>query len=122
MAVFLAVASVIVTLAEASRRAERAAQASERSLRTTLRSIGDAVIATDTSGRVTFMNPVAERLTGWKTAEARGRPLAEVFRIVNEETRAEVESPVVKVLRDGAVVGLGEPHGAHLEGGRRDAD
>jgi PAS domain S-box-containing protein len=73
---------------------------------TTLRSIGDGVIATDAGGHVTFMNPVAEQLTGWTTAEAHGRSLVEVFPILNEETRAPVESPVDKVLREGKVVGL----------------
>ncbi|MEF3167848.1 MAG: PAS domain S-box protein [Deltaproteobacteria bacterium] len=71
-----------------------------------LRSIGDAVIATDSGGDVELMNPVAEALTGWKEEDARGRPLAEVFRIVNEETRAELESPVARVLREGVVVRL----------------
>ncbi|HEX8201881.1 MAG TPA: PAS domain-containing protein, partial [Isosphaeraceae bacterium] len=75
-------------------------------LRVTLESIGDSVIATDTDGRVILMNPVAEAITGWTLADARGRPLEEVFRIVNEETRRPVENPVAKVLRDGAVVGL----------------
>ncbi|HSU39814.1 MAG TPA: GAF domain-containing protein, partial [Polyangiaceae bacterium] len=73
---------------------------------TTLRSIGDAVIATDPSGVVTFMNPVAEALTGWTEPEARGRPLDEVFQIFSERTRAAVESPVARVLREGAIVGL----------------
>ncbi|MBV8222845.1 MAG: PAS domain S-box protein, partial [Candidatus Eremiobacteraeota bacterium] len=73
---------------------------------TTLRSIGDAVIATDPAGDVTFMNPVAESLTGWSEGEARGRSLAEVFTILSEETRATVESPVAKVLREGKIVGL----------------
>ncbi len=73
---------------------------------TTLRSIGDGVIATDSDGFVTFMNPVAEELTGFPEADARGRPLEEVFRIFSEETRQPVESPVAKVLREGAVVGL----------------
>ncbi len=77
-----------------------------RWLTTTLQSIGDAVIATDTQGRVTFMNGVAERLTGFPQAEARGRPLAEVFVIFSELTRELVESPVSKVLREGIVVGL----------------
>lgn len=72
----------------------------------TLLSIGDAVIATDAEGRVSFMNPVAESLTGWGQAEASGRLLDEVFRIVNEETRAEVENPVTKCLRERAIVGL----------------
>jgi PAS domain S-box-containing protein len=73
---------------------------------TTLRSIGDAVIATDARGDVMFVNPVAEALTGWPIAEARGKSLVDVFPIFNEETRAPVESPVAKVLREGNVVGL----------------
>jgi PAS domain S-box-containing protein len=73
---------------------------------TTLRSIGDAVISTDARGRVRFMNPVAERLTGWHGDEAAGHPLTEVFPIFNEETGAVVENPVDKVLREGVVVGL----------------
>jgi PAS domain S-box-containing protein len=77
-----------------------------RWLDTTLRSIGDAVIATDEGGRVSFMNPVAEELTGWPEAEARGRPLEDVFSIVSEVTGAPAESPVTKVLRQGKVIGL----------------
>jgi PAS domain S-box-containing protein len=73
---------------------------------TTLHSIGDAVIATDTEGRVTFMNPAAEAITAWTADEARGRPLPEVFPIFNEETRLPVANPVDKVLREGVVVGL----------------
>lgn len=73
---------------------------------TTLRSIGDAVIATDTAGNVTFMNPVAERLTGWSVSEAAGHPLLEVFPIFNEQNGAPVENPVEKVLRTGMIVGL----------------
>ncbi len=73
---------------------------------TTLRSIGDAVIATDAAGRIQFMNAVAETLTGWASAECAGRPLPEVFRIINESTRAPVENPADKVLRGGVVVGL----------------
>jgi PAS domain S-box-containing protein len=74
--------------------------------RVTLASIGDAVIATDVKGNVTFINPVAERLTGWTAGEAAGQPLQSVFRIINEETRAELETPVTKVLKEGIVVGL----------------
>jgi PAS domain S-box-containing protein len=87
-------------------RAEEAVRESEERNRTTLQSLGDAVIATDGSGRIAQMNPVAEALTGWLEAEARGQTLASVFRIVNEETRAVVESPVALVLRKGQVVGL----------------
>ena len=72
----------------------------------TLSSIGDAVIATDAQARVTFLNPTAERLTGWTAEQATGRPLQEVFNIVNEETRRLVESPVSKAIRMGAIVGL----------------
>ena len=73
---------------------------------TTLRSIGDGVIATDPAGRVTIMNSIAERLTGWNEAEGRGKPLEDVFCILSEQTRTKVESPVAKVLREGVVVGL----------------
>ena len=69
---------------------------SEAWLYTTLKSIGDAVITTDTKGIVTFMNPVARSLTGWRLEEAMGRPLADVFNIINEETRKEVENPAAR--------------------------
>ncbi len=75
-------------------------------LRVTLASIGDGLIATDTQGRINFLNEVAETLTGWSQAEATGRPMAEVFQIINEETREPVEPPVGKVLREGRIVGL----------------
>jgi PAS domain S-box-containing protein len=75
-------------------------------LAVTLASIGDAVIITDIKGRITFLNPIAEKLTGWSAKEAEDRPCAEVFRIINEETRLPVESPVDKVLATGAIVGL----------------
>jgi PAS domain S-box-containing protein len=75
-------------------------------LRVTLASIGDAVITTDTNGEVTFLNPIAETLTGWKLDEALGASLQDVFRIVNEETRQTVENPATRALRNGVVVGL----------------
>ena len=106
LAVFLTVALFINLLAAARTRAEDEVRESERLLSTTLKSIGDAVIATDAEGRVSFMNPVAQALTGWTQDEARGRHLKEVFRIINEDSRQEVESPVVKVIREGTVVGL----------------
>ncbi len=87
-------------------RAEAAAREQQQLLRITLASIGDAVITTDASGCVTFMNRVAERYTGWSQAQAQGRALEEVFNIVNEATRAPVESPVARVLREGLTVGL----------------
>jgi PAS domain S-box-containing protein len=106
VSVFVLVSLFIVSLTDRSRRAERAARKSRESLETTLKSIGDAVISTDAEGRIEFMNAVAERLTGWPGDEARGRSLAEVFRIVNEQTRELVESPVEKVLRAGEPIGL----------------
>lgn len=75
-------------------------------LAVTLRSIGDGVIATDIQGTITLLNKVAEELTGWKNEEATGRPLAEVFNIINETTREKCENPVEKVLQTGLVVGL----------------
>ena len=80
--------------------------ASEQRWATTLASIGDAVIATDLSGRITFMNRVAEELTGWTLPEASTKPVADVFHIMNEHTRNRVEDPVAKVLKEGAIVGL----------------
>ena len=74
--------------------------------RTTIASIGDAVMTTDTQGRITYLNSEAQSLTGWRQEAAVGQPLEAVFRIVNEETRGSVENPVVKVLREGIVVGL----------------
>jgi PAS domain S-box-containing protein len=76
------------------------------SLATTLRSIGDALIATNARGNITIMNGVAESLTGWSEAEACGRPLTEVFRIVNEQTRAPAPNPVERVLQTGVTVSL----------------
>jgi PAS domain S-box-containing protein len=72
----------------------------------TLSSIGDAVITTDAQGKVTFLNPVAEAMTGWSSEEAIGKPLAAVFNIINEYTLVPVEHPVEKVLREGRIVGL----------------
>ncbi len=75
-------------------------------LRITLQSIGDGVIATDAEGNVVFLNDVAERLTGWTTAEAVGRPLTQVFHIINEHTRELCADPAQKVIATGMVHGL----------------
>jgi len=88
-------------------RMEKRLQESERWLSTTLTSIGDAVIATERQGLVAFMNPVAEKLTGWKQQEALGRDLKDVFHILNEKTRHPAPSPIERVIREGIVVGLG---------------
>ncbi len=89
-------------------RVERELREQREWLGVTLASIGDAVIVTDTSGAVMFMNPVAETLTGWTQEEALGQPLDDVFTLIDEETRRHVESPVAEVLRAGEIVGL--PH------------
>ena len=86
--------------------AQQELRASEARSTRILRSIGDAVIVTDSVARVTHMNTVAESLTGWTEAEADGRPLDEIFHIVNETTREMVESPAEKVMRTGTVAGL----------------
>ena len=77
-------------------------------LSTTLRSIGDAVIATDTQGKITFMNPVAEKLTGWKESEAKGKNVKQVLKIVSEDTGKSVVNPMESVLKKGKLTGL--PH------------
>ena len=81
-------------------------QVSEERLTVTLNSIGDAVIATDIAARVTLLNPIAEQLTGWTQAEAAGRAIAEIFPIINKETRQPVAIPVVASLAFGTIQGL----------------
>lgn len=85
---------------------EQALLREHETLRVTLASIGDAVVVTDSVGRVSFMNPIAETLTLWSLEDARGRHLREIFRIYNEESGAVVEDPVTRVLETGAIVGL----------------
>jgi PAS domain S-box-containing protein len=85
---------------------EKVIEESRNWFSTTLSSIGDAVIATDEMGDITFMNSVAENLTGWKLEEARGTYCESVFNIMNEETRQKLENPVLKVFNKGKVVGL----------------
>lgn len=81
-------------------------KASEKRWATTLESIGDGVIATDMLGNISFMNAVAEKLTGWTLRQVSGCPVEKVFRIINEKTRETVESPVEKVIRSGMIAGL----------------
>ena len=106
LALFWGVCFAISSLHEASRRAMRSVAEAEERLRATLVGIGDGVIATDERGHVTRLNPVAETLTGWAESEAVGRPLAEAFVILDEETRREVPSPVAQVLLENRIAGL----------------
>src|SRR3989440_4872986 len=72
----------------------------------TVASIGDGVITADVNGKVTMLNPVAESLTGWNNAEAKGQPLEMVFHVINEDTRAEVENPALRAIKEGVITGL----------------
>lgn len=103
---FAAIGVVFSALNESWRRSARALAESEQRLAVTLASIGDAVLTTDSDGRIAQLNAVAERLTGWTAQEAAGRPLDDVFVIVNEHTREPAENPVRRALRDGITSGL----------------
>jgi len=103
---YLFTCALIIVFGEAARVAQTRTTESREVFRVTLRSIGDAVITTDIDGRITYINGIAESLTGWSHAEALGQPLESVFRIVNEVTRKPVENPALRALREGIVVGL----------------
>ena len=106
LGLFVTFGALISQLIGALHAARRRTEESRGWLSAVLNSIGDAVIATDARGRVSFTNPVARDLTGWDQEEVGGKPLEDVFRIVSEETREPVEHPVARVLRDGTIVGL----------------
>ncbi|MBY0279402.1 PAS domain S-box protein, partial [Candidatus Binatia bacterium] len=113
LAAFLIAATLIAGMGgslrasrDRARRAEALARQEKDRLRVTVASIGDGLIVSDADGRVTFLNAVAERLTGWTSAEAAGRPLADVFRIVAEDTRQPATNPAERALREGRIVGL----------------
>ena len=103
-----AVGALVVNVRDITDRklAEERLEQQQEYWQVALSSIGDAVIVADADGRVTFLNAVAEQLCGWPLGEAAGRPLKDVFRIVNERTRKVVESPVEKVIAHGHIVGL----------------
>jgi PAS domain S-box-containing protein len=88
------------------KKAQEALKESEQRWATTLASVGDAVIATDLAGRITFMNGVAEELTGWTLIEALKKPVKEILHIINEQTRIIVENPIDRALKEGVIVGL----------------
>jgi PAS domain S-box-containing protein len=106
LALFLCVGAFISWVTGKLRASEEREQRLRIVAEQTLASIGDAVITTDANGNVTFLNAVAESLTGWAQKDASGTPLEEVFRIVNEETKAAVENPALRALREGTVQGL----------------
>lgn len=100
-----ALAAVQTAMWEVEASRERVRE-SEARMRTTLASIGDGLVSTDAHGCVDYLNPVAERLTGWGSAEAEGRSVGEIFRIINARTRLAVENPTARALQEGIVVGL----------------
>jgi len=106
LAAYLFTCGLIVAIGEAMRTARARADQRGELMRVTLASIGDAVITTDTQGRVASLNAAAESLTGWNSRDAVGQPLDAVFRIVNEDTRLPVPNPALKALREGRAVGL----------------
>lgn len=91
------------------RAAEAALRVEKERLRVTLASIGDAVIVTDAAGQISFLNPVAEALTGWPSSEAAGQPLEAVFQLTNQKTGKPIENPALQALRGETTVGLA-PH------------
>ncbi|BAY10496.1 hybrid sensor histidine kinase/response regulator [Calothrix sp. NIES-2098] len=97
-----------IEIALTKHKLEKELKANQKWLSTLLNSIGDGVIASDIQDSVNFMNPVAENLTGWEQQEALGKNSAEIFNIANAVTRNPIESPIRKVLQDGAVVELPE--------------
>jgi PAS domain S-box-containing protein len=97
---------ISIDMALYKHKMERKLKDSQKWFATTLSSIGDAVIATDKNGLITFMNPVAEVLTGWKIEDALNNKMTEIFNIINRDTRQQVENPVTKVIREGVTVGL----------------
>ena len=103
---YLFTCTLIIVFGEATHIAQARAGQRQEVFRVTLRSIGDAVITTDTQGCITYINGVGEMLTGWSHQDALGQPLDRVFHIVNESTRLPVENPATKALRQGVVVGL----------------
>jgi PAS domain S-box-containing protein len=103
---FVASGVAVSVLGESLHAARRRAETSQRRFAAVLSSIGDAVIATDLGGRVQFINPVAQALTGWTAAEAAGQPLETIFRIVSERTREPVGSPIARVIRQETVLEL----------------
>jgi PAS domain S-box-containing protein len=103
---FVAFGAFLSFLCELLHRARSRAVYEHQQLRTVLMSIGDGVVVTDAAGRITFLNPVAESLTGWRATEAAGQTMGDVFHIVNEISRQPVPDPVAKVLETGAMVVL----------------
>ncbi len=105
----IAFEKMILSISERTKEKERAEKrlaVEHERLLVTLRSIGDGVIASDTNGEVVLLNKIAEHLTGWSQAEAEGKPVSEVFKIINEESCDPCENPVEKILASGKIINL----------------
>ncbi|MDQ5846808.1 MAG: sigma 54-interacting transcriptional regulator, partial [Acidobacteriota bacterium] len=109
LTVFMLAAVSVSALTMSHSQLEETAARVKKELAVTLKSIGDAVITTDARGKVSLMNSVAQSLTGWTEAQARGRDLREIFQILDHETREGVEGVVDRVMRNNAVIALGSP-------------
>ena len=109
---------VTIELALYRHQAERKLRRMERWLATTLKSIGDGVVATDTEGRITYLNPVAELMTGWKVSEAAGHDLMEVFQARDEITGELIANPVLRAMREGVIINLNLHTRLHSRDGR----
>jgi len=107
------------TLTDITQRklAERALFKEKERAQVTLQSIGDAVITTDAEGRVDYLNPAAEDLTGWERRQAQGRPIEEILKLVDDQSGDPVENPVLRALREGRVVGLSDNVAMQTQGG-----
>jgi PAS domain S-box-containing protein len=114
------IGSILITLLmDALYKARRRAEQQQQLAEVILSSIGDAVLAADAEGRIMFINPVAEALTGWTAADAIERSVSEVFRIFNETTGEAIENPIARVIREGAIVGLANHTVLETRGGVR---
>jgi PAS domain S-box-containing protein len=109
LATFMIGAIFVGALTMAGHQAEEAKLEAEKQLNITAKSIGEAVITTDAQGRIRSMNSIAQALTGWNQNEASGREIEEIFRMVDPETRRQVETVATRVLRDNVVLALGGP-------------
>jgi PAS domain S-box-containing protein len=106
LAIFLVIGGLTGWAYERRYKAEKQAAEDRESLSTILTSIGDGVIVTDTDSRVTMLNHTAELLTGWKQQDTGGQTISTIFHIINEDTRKEVDNPLLRVFREGVIVGL----------------
>ncbi len=106
LGLFVLVALSITGMAYASRKASHRVYEERAKLEATLTSMGDAALATDTEGNITFMNGIAQGLTGWALADAMGQPIEQVLNIINEDTREPSDNIVRRVLREGKIIGL----------------